>query len=325
MPVHTVLGPVDLTDLGPTLVHEHVAMADWSMRHAFGERFYQHALVADRAVEHFSRAREAGVRTVVDGTPVNMGRDVGLIREVAERTGLNFVVSSGFYYVEEVYLTWRSEEEVYDLLSRECRDGVADTGVRPGMMKAACADAGITPLLENVFRAVGRVAAEQRLPVFAHHHVAAGTGEAIVDLFEDCGVAPSQVVLGHSGDTDDVDHLERLLARGCYLGLDRFGYCDHDDSFASRVRTVVELCARGHADRLLLSHDLAVFLGVFGSWEDFVAHDHLAHGADFTFVHTQVLPALVEAGLEPGAVAALLEHNPRELFDVGTATTPSAP
>lgn len=314
MPVHTVLGPLEPEDLGTTLFHEHVTMADWSMRESFGEHFYRHDLVADRAVEHFTRAREHGVRTVVDGTPINMGRDVALVREVAERTGLNFVVSSGFYYTEEIYLAHRSEEQVHELLSRECTDGIAGTAIRPGIMKAACEHGGVTPLLEKVFGAVGRVAAEQQLPVFAHHHPATGNGETIIDLFEDRGLAPDKIVLGHSGDTTDLDYLERLLSRGVHLGMDRFGYCDVSLGLTERVATIVELCARGHADQLLLSHDLGVYLGVFGTLADYEAYDPLAHGADYTFIHTTVLPALHAAGLDPDQTAALLRDNVAALF-----------
>lgn len=314
MSVHTVLGPVEVVELGQTLVHEHVSMADWSMRTTFGDQFYRPALVADRAVEHFARARERGVRTVVDGTPINMGRDVTLVREVAERTGLNFVVSTGFFYTEEVYLTYRSEDEVHDLLSRECTEGISGTGIRPGFMKAACDEAGLTAQLDKTMRAIGRVGAEQGLPVFAHHHPAVGNGEAVLDLFEDCGLPLSQLILGHSGDTADLDYLERMLQRGCYLGMDRFGYCDVSLSLEDRVATIVELCARGHAEKLLLSHDLGVYLGVFGSWADYEAADPLVHGADYTFIHDTVLPALEAAGLDPTETAALLERNPATLF-----------
>lgn len=316
MPVNTVRGPIDRSQLGQTLIHEHIVTADWSLRMAFGENYYEHDVIVERAVAQFLRARESGVRTVVDGTPVNMGRDIGLIREVSERTGLEFVVSSGFYYQEEVFLNWRSEDEIHAWLSRECEDGIAGTGVRPGIMKAACADGGITPILDRVFRAIGRVAAEQRLPVFCHHHPDVGNGEGILDLFEDCGVEPRQVVLGHSGDTNDLGYLETMLRRGCYLGMDRFGHCAVGNSLAARVRTIVELCARGHGDRLLLSHDLATYFGVFGSWQDFKDDESNDPAVDFTFVNRQVVPALEASGLDPETVRAMLEDNPAEFLEV---------
>jgi len=315
MSVHTVRGPLDTSELGQTLIHEHITTADWSMRMGFGEHFYEHDVILARAVEQFSRAKACGVRTVVDGTPVNMGRDVRLIREVADQTGLNFIVSSGFYYQDEVYLSWRSEDEVYAWLSRECQDGIARTGIRPGIMKAACADNGITPILDMVFRAIGRVAAEQRLPIFCHHHTQVGNGDEIMDAFESRGVAPSQVVLGHSGDTNDLGYLERMLRRGCYLGMDRFGHCAVSNSLEDRVRTIAELCARGYADRLLLSHDLAVYWGVFGDWEGYKAEDPNAD-VDFTFIHSQVIPALEAAGLDHVEVLAMLERNTTALFEI---------
>lgn len=168
--------------------------ADWSMRMAYGDHFYEHEVVADRVVQQFSRGRECGIRTVVDGTPLNMGRDVHLIREVAERTGLNFIVSSGFYYQEEAYLTYRSVEEVHELLTREFEEGIAGTDGGPGMMKAACSDAGITPSPGDGVSRDRQVAAEQQVPISAHHHVTAGNGDAILDVFggERRGTSPGR-------------------------------------------------------------------------------------------------------------------------------------
>lgn len=280
---------------------------------AFGKHYYEHDVVADRAVEQFQRAKDRGVRTVVDGTPVNMGRDIKLIQEVAERTGLNFVASSGFYYQDEVYLQWRSEDEIYSLVSRECTDGIEDTGVRPGILKAACADSGVTPILGKVFRAIGSVASEQGLPIFCHHHPSVGNGDEILDIFEECGASTNQIVLGHSGDTDDLGYLERLLERGCYLGMDRFGHCDASLDFDSRITTIVELCRRGYADRLLLSHDLATYFAVFGSWESF-KNDHSYPAVDFSFIHTEVHPALERSGIDRSQILAMTGANVAEFL-----------
>lgn len=315
MLINGALGPLDSAQLGQTLIHEHIVTADWSMRIAFGDHFYEHQVVADRAVEQFSKAKELGVRTVVDGTPLNMGRDVQLIREVAERTGLNFVVSSGFYLMEEPYLSYRSVDEVHEFLTYEFDEGIAGTDIRPGMMKAACGDAGLTPVLDTAFRAIGRVAAEQQVPIFAHHHAYVGNGDVILDVLEESGAAPGQIVLGHSGDTNDLDYLERMLRRGCYLGMDRFGYCGVSNSLEDRVQTIVELCRRGYSAQLLLSHDLATYLGVFGTWEQFASGAPNELDVDFTFIHSTVVPALEAAGLDPAEVAAMLERNPANLFE----------
>ena len=76
MKIHSVTGLIGTADLGPALIHEHICCADWSMRMNFGGHFFEFDKVAEIAAAMFSKMkRECGVTTVVDGTPVNMGRD----------------------------------------------------------------------------------------------------------------------------------------------------------------------------------------------------------------------------------------------------------
>ncbi|MFS3126894.1 phosphotriesterase [Nocardioides sp. Bht2] len=317
MQVATVLGTVDSTDLGQTLMHEHISSADWALRMNLGDRYYRHQEVADRAVAQFRRAREVGVRTVLDGTPPSIGRDVALIREVAERSGVNFIASSGFYFHEETYLRWGNSDGLYELLSSECADGIGSTGIRAGAMKAACADHGVTPTLERGFSVIGRVAAEQGVPVFVHHHPSEGDGQTICDIFEASGASSDQLILGHAGDSNDLDYLEGLLARGCYLGLDRFGYATMpkaSNGLAERIATLAELCRRGFSSQLLLSHDLATFVGLSLDWQEFADGPEFPD-VDFTFIHRTVLPLAQEAGVDADTLRSILADNPRRIFE----------
>ena len=101
MTIQGIFGPIDPADLGQTLVHEHLTCADLSMRMNFGGKFFDFDQVANMAAGQLSKAKALGVTTVVDGTPINLGRDIYLIRKVARLTGLNFIASTGFYYQEE--------------------------------------------------------------------------------------------------------------------------------------------------------------------------------------------------------------------------------
>jgi phosphotriesterase-related protein len=79
------------------------------------------------------------------------------------------------------------------------------------------------------------------------------------DVFEEEGVDLSRVVIGHSGDSDDIEYLTSIIKRGSYIGMDRFGL----DVFLpteKRVETVVKLCELGHADRMVASHDTNCFM-----------------------------------------------------------------
>ena len=82
MMIQGVLGPIDTAELGQTLMHEHITCADWSMRMNFGARFFEFDQVAEIAAGQLGKAKALGVRTVVDGTPVNLGRDIRLIRRM---------------------------------------------------------------------------------------------------------------------------------------------------------------------------------------------------------------------------------------------------
>ena len=314
MTINTVTGPIEADQLGPTLIHEHLSAADWSMRASFGLRFFQADKVVDAAVLMCDKVkRECGVTTIVDGTPINLGRDVRLIREVAERTGITFIASTGFYHTPEPWLAGFREDDLVELMLGEYRDGIDGTGIRPGIMKCAVGDLGITPLVRKLLTATARVAAQTGLPVFCHHTVANRDGGDILDIFEAHGAPLNHVILGHSGDSDDLGYLTAMLDRGCYLGMDRFAYCDMTLPLDRRVATIAALHRAGHGDRLLLAHDLVVY-GFSGSWDEFVATDPLQRDPDLTFIHRQVRPALLDAGLTQADFDAMIEQNPRRFF-----------
>ena len=149
MAIQGIFGPIDPAELGQTLIHEHLTCADWSMRMNFGGKFFDFDQVAAMAEGQLNKAKALGVRTVVDGTPINLGRDIHLIREVSRRTGLNFIASTGFYYQEEPWLGMRDEEQIYDLLMGDCVDGIAGTDSRPGILKAGVARRASPPAAQD--------------------------------------------------------------------------------------------------------------------------------------------------------------------------------
>ena len=316
MTIQTVLGPMDSSRLGPTLIHEHVTCADWSLRMGLGSRFFEEDEVARMGKDFFSRAREeAGITTVVDGTPINLGRDPLLMRRVSQESGVAIIASTGFYYQEDPWMGDRPFEEVEEWLIQECREGMGDTGIRPGIVKAGVARAGITPTLKKVLTVNARTAAACDIPLFCHHTVASRNGGEILDLMEGCGLDPSRVILGHSGDTEDLDYLEEMLRRGCWLGMDRFAFCDIMLGLEERVKTILQLCDRGWAGKLLLSHDFSAYLGFWGSWEEEKARDCRHQEVDLTFIHRRVLPLLEAGGMSREALNEMLTGNPRRFFE----------
>ena len=145
--VNSVLGPLDTSDLGFTLTHEHILTASAGFRHTYPE-LVDRQRVEDVAVELLVKAREEGVDTIVDCTPMDLDRDVGLIKAVSKRSGVNIICSTGshLYIPHDFFQTmfeWISPmpaDKVASLWSREIEEGIEGTGIRAGIIKVATND-----------------------------------------------------------------------------------------------------------------------------------------------------------------------------------------
>src|SRR5262249_13892804 len=129
-------------------------------------------------------------------------------------------------------------------------------------------------------------------------------------VFREEGVDLSRVVIGHSGDTTDVDYLEQLIAAGSYLGMDRFGI-DTILPFEDRVNTVATLCAHGHANRVVLSHDAACF----NDWLPERDLPAVLPRWNFLHIHNDVIPALKSKGVTDEQINTMMMVNPRAIFE----------
>ena len=324
--VQTVRGPVDTAELGRTLMHEHVFVLDPEVTANYPEEWGdEDARVAD-AVARLQALADQGTRTLVDLTVLGLGRDVPRVQRVAAQVpDLNIVVATGCYTYGDVPFSFSQRGPVLDrLLGRSVPDpmvemfvsditeGIAGTGVRAAMLKCAIDAPGLTRGVERVMRAVAAASARTGTPVTVHTHPRRRTGlEVRRVLCEEGGVDPRRVVLGHSGDTDDVDHLTELAEAGFVLGMDRFGL-DLAMSGAARADVVVEMCRRGFAGQMVLSHDASCYI-------DWVDPAVLALLPDWHYLHLEqkVLPYLRDCGVTEEQITTMLVDVPRRVFEGG--------
>jgi phosphotriesterase-related protein len=196
-----------------------------------------------------------------------------------------------------------------ELFVRDITEGIAGTGVKAGMLKCAVDEKGLTRGVEQVLRSVAKAHAQTGAPVTIHTHAASQHGPAILEVLNAEGADLSRVVLGHSGDSvHDPDYLERMADAGLTLGMDRFGI-DHFATFEDRSDLVAELCRRGLADRMVLSHDTCCYIDWFapGSLDD-LKQWHYLH------VSQDVLPYLKSHGVTDDQIDAMLVRNPARIL-----------
>lgn len=310
--VQTIRGPVQSAALGTTLMHEHVFIRDDEIERNFPQRWDERARVAD-AVARLQAMKAVGVDTIVDPTVLGMGRDVVRVAAVNEQVDINIVAATGLYTYNDVphYFHFHGpgtllggDDVMIDMFISDITTGIAGTGIRAGLLKCAIDDA-LTPGVSRVFDAVAAAHLQTGVPITVHTSVAHRTGLVAQQYFRDKGVDPANIVLGHSGDSADLDYLHQLLDGGSILGMDRFGldiYLPTDQ----RVATVAKLAEEGFADRMVLSHDASCHM----DWLPDGVAEQVAPNWNFTHIHDDVLPALRGHGVSEQQITTMLVDTP---------------
>jgi predicted metal-dependent phosphotriesterase family hydrolase len=308
--VQTVLGRIDPSDLGVTLPHEHTQCALWHIENRWD--YWQLTRDEPVIVAELERFREAGGRSLVDLTLPGIGRDPLWLKGIAEASGLNVVMGCGWYrtayYPPEVRIDRRSADDLADELVREIGEGVGDSGVRPGIIGEIGTDKPwVSPAEERVHRAAASAARRTGLSITTHS-VLSPVGLDQLRIFEEEGLDPGRVVIGHSDSYPVLDHYLEIIRRGASVEFDFLGmtFTAVERRGEDRiVELLLELLARGNADRVLLSQD--------------VCNDGQLHrygGRGYTYLADRFLPRLRDAGVSDADIDTMTIANPRRLLTI---------
>jgi phosphotriesterase-related protein len=312
-------GPIDTADLGVTLMHEHVFVMTTEIALNYPEAWGDEEKRVADAIARLNELKARGVDTIVDLTVIGLGRYVPRIATVAAATELNIVVATGLYTYNDVPFRFHytgpgtqvgGPEVMTDMFVRDIEEGIADTGIKAGILKCATDEPGITAGVERVLRAVAQAHKRTGVPISTHTHAGLRRGLEQQRIFEEEGVDLSRVIIGHSGDSTDIGYLEELIAAGSYLGMDRFGV-DAILPFEDRVNVVAQMCERGHADKMVLSHDANCYLDTLPEKVQRVA----APNWHYLHIHNDVIPALKQRGVTDEQLRTMLVDNPRRIFE----------
>jgi phosphotriesterase-related protein len=318
--IQTVTGTALPEELGMTLVHEHLLIGypGWWMD-ALAPKFRRDEALS-RAVDKMAELISYGVRTFLDPCPVDLGRDVEFMAEVASRSGMRIVCTTGAYKQDEgISYTFGAlpVEEITAIYVKELTEGIGDTGIRAGLVKVATGAPEVTPYERKLLTAAGRAAAEVGCPVITHTDHATG-GQLQIDALTAEGVPAHRILVGHSDGRDDFDYHKGLADRGAYVGFDRFGI-ETIISDEKRMESVMKLVGAGYTRSVCLSHDATcTWLGrpVFGGRMVVTSEQIAAAIPNWTATHLfeRILPAMKTRGLTDDHVKTMLVDNPRRYF-----------
>ena len=308
--VQTVLGPIDPSDLGFTLPHEHTQTAIWHIENRWD--YWQ--LTRDEPVilAELERFRAAGGGGLVDLTLPGIGRDPDWLVRIARASGLNVIMGSGWYrtayYPVEALIDRRTVDDLADELVREATEGIGEEHVKPGIIGEIGTDKPwVSPAEERVHRAAAR-ASRRTGRAITTHAVQSPVGLAQLAIFEEEGIDPSRVIIGHADSYPVLDHYLEIVRRGANLEFDFLGmsFTPMERHGEDRlIELLVELLGRGHADRVLLSQDVC---------HDSQLKRYAGHG--YVYLHETFLPRLRAAGASDAEIDTMTVANPRRLLTV---------
>ena len=326
----TATGAVEPRELGIVLMHEHVFINMLSERRPEG-------LLNDYALmrQELEAFVKVGGRTIVDlttaelthgaapdpagtlsGSPSTGYAEDGsrsrhhvlAVQRIAAETGLNIILGTGHYrdpFIDTAWFDRHSVEQIAEQMVHDIDEGMAQTGVRAGIIGEIGADKWyLSAAEERSSRAAARAHARTGLTV-STHAAKWPVGIAQLDLLTASGVDPARIIVGHCDTVNLPEYHREIARRGAYVQLDNIR-CATEYDLTMRVGFVVALVRAGYLDQILLSHDICKR-----------SHLAISGGGGFDFVPRVFVPALKQAGLDQGEIDRILVDNPRRALTGG--------
>ena len=343
--VRTVSGDIDPGDLGITLCHEHLHIElkkifaepedakgkemahkpveiqnlGWIHSHYINNLDNLGLYDEETTIKEIRRFREAGGSTLVEVTPVDIGRDPeGLVR-IAKAADLNIVMGSGYYVfgTHPEGMAERPEDDITEEIVRDVTHGVGNTGIKSGII----GEIGCTwPLHDNerkVLRAAARAQKETGAILTIHPGRDPAAPHEILDVIEGAGGEAARTIMGHLDRTlHKFADFKTFAERGCFLELDLFGLESAYYPFGKmdmpndgrRIDLIIRLIEAGHLDQMLISHDIAFkhLLVTYG-------------GRGYGHILQNAVPKMRDKGMSEAHITTLLEVNPRRALSIAKA------
>ena len=312
--INSVLGPMDTADMGVTLSHEHVLVSSAGIRYVYPEFIDREGTISS-GVADLKEAHGEGLRTIIDVTTIDLGRDIRLLEQVSRDSGVNIICATGTWRdIPRVF--WSADPDmIAPLYIREIQEGIEGTGIKAAIIKVANDMGGVTPEGEIILRAAARAQKATGVPISTHTYAPERVGEQQVAIFEDEGVDLSKVYVGHSDDTTDTDYLIGLMRKGVWIGLDRYpgGAMPGTPDWQGRTKTAKKLIDAGFGHRIMMGHDWSVTLTIASKQAQ---ETRRAYNPDsYLFITRNVLPRLKELGASQEDTDKIMVDNPRRFFE----------
>ncbi|MBQ8563024.1 MAG: hypothetical protein IJ443_03925 [Firmicutes bacterium] len=316
--VQTVTGAIGTDQLGSVLMHEHIYSSSMGIATNYPQLY--HESVEARIHNDLVEMKANGISTVIDASPVCLGRDVRGLKRHAEETGMNIIATTGWWGVEPPYAGPIPEEKWAQAFIDDIRVGCDLTDIKTGILKAAMDKDGPTPWRKKSHYAVGMAQVETGAKIMLHTYCPTETPRHQLQFLKEVGVDMNNVSVGHIPETTDMDFVKWIYDQGVWLGIDRMPILLLPGEYAvatdTRIKFIKQLLDAGMGDRMLFSHDINSASTLFDYQPDDVKKDIAAMCPErYLFIKNRVFGQLADMGIDPDYLWNLTIENPKKFFE----------
>lgn len=293
--IKTVLGKRSIAAETVTLSHEHICCYSEYISKMSCHYFDKEELIC-KASEVMSRLKEKhNLGLFIDCTPINIGRDIELLKAVSARSGVEIVCSAGFYYNDEPVLNCTSAQTIADYMIEDAEK------IGAGVIKAAVENENLSDFNIKLLKASAITQKKTELPIILHTNANNRNGKKAVEILFEEGVEPHHIVVGHLSDTSDTEYIMSFAKKGCFIALDRMYGNTNKEYISSKIKQILELCNAGFENQILLSHDDAFFQG-------FNPNPHISEPR-YDYVFNHIIP-----NIDSDIAKKIMEINPIKML-----------
>jgi len=304
--LHAVRGPVEAHSLGLILPHEHL-FTDLRGPHVPGYAQGTPEAVLQVVGPYLTEAAAAGVTALVECSTLGVGRNLAVLRSLAEATSIQLVAPTGVYrdaYIPDSLLEM-GEHDLADLWTRELTEGIEDTGIRAGFIKLAMSDDGPTAREIRNLNAAAQASLSTGAAI-AVHTIGGRIARQEMDVLEEAGLDLQRFIWVHAQTEPDLQVLVEAARRGAYVELDSVGAPFQRQE--ELLEAVSVLIAGGFVEQILLSHD--------AGWYNPASPDGMPESGyrGYTALTRDFLPALSARGVSEEHIRQMTVTNPAQAF-----------
>jgi phosphotriesterase-related protein len=288
------------------LTHEHI-LVDFVGADSIQPNSWNHETVIREVFPFLEDLKEFKVNYFVDATPNYLGRDVLLLKEIANRTGIRIITNTGLYgarndkFIPE-YAWKMTAENLAGMWISEFENGIDGTSIKPGFIKIGIDNADtLSPMHEKLVRAAALTHLKTGLTIASHTGKAEGLWPQLKILKEE-GVSPEAFIWVHAQSENNNDNYLKAAKMGCWIILDGLGW-----ELDKHVEKILFAKQNGILSRILISHD--------AGWYDPQKKESQNIKA-YTNIFTKLYPELKSKGFSEDEFKLLISVNPSKAYAI---------